>query len=71
MLEHEFLGFKIISGGFSEKLQLGAILYVVIVNVLNLGTEKEELMTQTQEAAVIEIRLRMLHMKNEISEESG
>lgn len=71
MLEQEFLGFKIISGGFSEKLQLGAIVYVVIVSDLEPGTEKEELTPQTQETAVMEINSRMLHMKNKISEESG
>lgn len=67
----EFLGFKIISGGFSEKLKLGGKLYAVIVNDPDPGTEKEKLITQTQEMAVIEINLRKLYMKNKISEESG
>lgn len=35
------------------------------------GTEKEELMTQTQETAVVEIILGILPMKNKMSEESG
>lgn len=65
------MGFKIISGGFSEKLKLGGKLYAVIVNDPDPGTEKEKLITQTQEMAVIEINLRKLYMKNKISEESG
>lgn len=40
MLEQEFLGFKIISGGFPKKLQLGAILCVVIVNDPDPGTKR-------------------------------
>lgn len=46
-------------------------MYVVIENHPDPGTEKEELMTQTQDMAAIEISLRMLYMKNEILEESG
>lgn len=70
MLEQDFLGFKVFSFGFSEKIMLGAILCAVIANDPDPGTEEEELMTQTPETAAIEISLGILHMKNKMSEES-